>query len=469
MGVLDSLQPKRVFKYFEDICQIPHGSGNMEQISNYCINFATSHNLQYYTDSYYNVVIKKSASKGYENHPPIILQGHLDMVCEAVAGVEFDFENSPLNLEIDGDFIKAKDTTLGGDDGIAVAMILAILEDDSLSHPAIEAVFTTDEETGLFGAQGLDTSVLSASNLINIDSETMGVLTVSCAGGARADLRLSFDFDECEMPCYQVTVGGLIGGHSGAEINKGGLNANKVMGQFLASLSSYQIGCINGGSKDNVITKECVCLVATDDDINKKATDFVNNNKNEVDKDLFIKIAKASPCPVFNKENSVKLVDLINRLPYGVIKMSEEIENLVQTSLNMGVVATNDNNINISFSVRSSVTNEKEQLIEKLEEISKQFGAQFSTYGHYPAWQYKKESKLRDIMAQSYVDLFNTPVKIEAIHAGLECGMFSQKIDNFDAVSIGPDLYDIHTPDEKLSIKSVEKCYNYLIEILKRL
>lgn len=469
MRVLSNLEPYDVFKYFEDICLIPHASGNMEQINKYCIDFAKKHNLEYYTDSLLNVVIKKPASAGYENHPPIILQGHLDMVCEAAPGVEFDFESSPLNLEIDGDFIKSKGTTLGGDDGIAVAMILAILENKNLSHPKIEAVFTTDEETGLFGAQGLDTKVLDASNLINIDSEKMGVLTVSCAGGARADLSLSFSFSKCDMPYYKIKVGGLIGGHSGAEIDKRGLNANKVMGEFLGTLNSYQIAYINGGTKDNVITKECECVVATDDDISKKADLFVKENKNETDKDLFIDISACSEMPVFSESDSKKAVSLINALPYGVIKMSKDIENLVQTSLNMGIIKTEENCLHISFSVRSSVKDEKQELLDRLNIIAKQIGASFSTHGHYPAWQYKKDSKLRDIMAKTYLDLFDVPVKIEAIHAGLECGMFSEKIKNFDAVSIGPDLYDIHTPDERLSVTSVKNCYKYLTAIMKNL
>lgn len=470
MRVLSNLAPKDVFAYFEDICNIPHGSGNMDKISKYCIDFAEKHELEYYTDSLHNVVIRKPATDGYELHDTVILQGHLDMVCEKLPDVNFDFEKDALQLKVDGDFICAEGTTLGGDDGIAVAMILSILADDSISHPKIEAVFTTDEETGMFGAEELDVTALSGKKLINIDSEQMGVITVGCAGGARADICVPLKRAANDKPCYEITLGGLIGGHSGVDINKGRLNANKLMGELLSAVKiPFNIVSVAGGAKDNVITRECKCIIATD----RYSGDFCDciiSKKPESEPDLFIEVkAVDTSDTVFDSESTERIVALINELPYGIIKMSPDIDGLVQTSLNLGVLKCEDCSAFASFGVRSSVGADKTQLLECLKAICDKFSGEFNEYGHYPAWEYRKNSPLRDVMENVYSDMFGKKPQIEIIHAGLECGLFASKISDFDAVSIGPDLYDIHTARERLSVSSTKSLYEYILRSLERL
>ncbi len=470
MGILSNLSPADVFKYFEDICNIPHGSGNMSKISEFCVNFAKTHKLDFYNDKFHNVIIRKPASVGYESHPTVILQGHLDMVCEKLPEIDFDFDNDGLNLIVDGDFIYADGTTLGGDDGIAVAMILSILADDSLKHPAIEAVFTTDEETGMFGAEGLDVTQLKGSKLINIDSEQMGTITAGCAGGARADITLPLSCVINNKSCFEITVGGLVGGHSGVDINKGRMNANKLMGVLLSEINSgFKIVSIAGGNKDNVITRECKCIIAADKldfDLNK----FINANKTESESDLYVEIKSAVISHfAFDDNSTVKLIDFINELPFGIVKMSEDIDGLVQTSLNLGVLRSDENSVFVSFGLRSSVVGEKIGMVNNLKAISDKFGGRFNEYGHYPAWEYRKESPLRDTLVAVYSDMFGDKPQIEIIHAGLECGLFASKIADFDAVSIGPDLYDIHTARERLSISSTAQLYDYIIKVLENL
>ncbi len=469
MKILSSLEPKEVFKYFEDICAIPHGSGNTKAISDYCVEFAKQYGLEYVQDGLNNIIIKKPATKGYEKHPSVILQGHLDMVCESK--IPFDFATSPLNLRTDGEWIWADGTTLGADDGIAVAMILAILSDNTLQHPDIEAVFTVDEETGMFGAAALDYSLLKSNTMINIDSENEGVLTVSCAGGAHVDLALPLSPKTEKAYCKKITVGGLIGGHSGVEIDKGRLNANKVMANFLKSLNApFRIAQYAGGSKDNAITRECVCYISTDTDLRSLAQIFEEANRTNEDKDLTVEISdNTEQREVYSCQDSLKIVNLISALPYGVIKMSEEINGLVETSLNIGVVDISENVLHCRFAVRSSVPEEKEKLINKLTDIIEKFNGKANVSGEYPAWVFCKDSRLQGIMKHVYKDLFGSEIKVEAIHAGLECGLFCEKIKSFDAVSVGPDMENIHTPAERLSVKSTKSTYQYICETLKKL
>ncbi|MBQ6893348.1 MAG: aminoacyl-histidine dipeptidase [Clostridia bacterium] len=470
MGILEGLCPARVMHYFEEICKIPHGSGNTDMISDYCVNFAKSLGLEVLKDAHNNVIIKKPASAGYEAHQTVILQGHLDMVCEKDADCPINFEKDGLNLKVDGDFIYAEGTTLGGDDGIAIAMAMAVLEDNSLCHPPIEALFTTDEETGMYGAEGLDASVLKGKTLINIDSEEEGILTVGCAGGARVDIRLPLVTGNSDMPCYRVTVGGLKGGHSGVEIDKGRLNSNITMGRFLNSLPfNYTIGDIRGGQKDNAIPRETVAVVFCDGDIQNAADSFVKDNRIDTDTGLLITVERIDNTVCFDNESSKKMTSFLCQVPNGIQVMSKDIEGLVQTSLNMGVLEIKDNTLHMTFAVRSSVNSEKYELLEKLEQLTKDFGGAYSSHAHYPAWEYRKVSPLRDTMVAVYKKLYGKAPKIVAIHAGLECGLFSEKIDGLDAVSFGPNLYDIHTSRERMSISSVGRTYEYLLEILRSL
>lgn len=471
MRVLSNIKPEAVFYYFEDICSIPHGSGNTKQISDYCVNFAIEHGLDCFTDNLNNVIIRKPASAGYELHPTVILQGHLDMVCEKLPDCDINFETDSLSIATDGDYIYAKGTTLGGDDGIAIAMILAILADNSIIHPEIEAVFTVDEETGMFGAEALDTSVLRGQTLINLDSEQMGVITVSCAGGARADLTVPLTRKKINSPCYQITVGGLIGGHSGTEINRGRLNANKLMGELLSNITvPYSIVSVDGGNKDNVIPRECRCVISTTENGKIGVNEFIESHKCDFEPNLTISVNPVEQHDsAFDYDSTRKLVEFINVLPNGVIRMSDDIDMLVQTSLNLGVLRSNETDINASFAVRSSVSSDKAELIRLLHDICNTFGGSFNEYGHYPAWEYRKQSRLRNTMVDVYTDMFGEKPQIEAIHAGLECGIFASRIKNFDAVSIGPNLYDIHTARERLSISSTKALYEYLIQVLIKL
>ncbi len=470
MRILENLKPARVFHYFEDICAIPHGSGNTDKISEYCVEFAKTHSLEWTKDEYNNVIIKKPASNGYEGHPAVILQGHLDMVCEKEPSLDKDFLTEGLDITAEGDFIFAKGTTLGGDDGIAVAMVLAILEDESLAHPPIEALFTTDEETGMFGAEGLDVSSLLGKALINIDSEEEGILTVGCAGGARADIKIPLKNGSCDMPCYKVTVCGLKGGHSGAEIDKGRLNSNVVMGKFINSFSfNYNIGDVFGGLKDNAIPRETTAFVFTNGDIGKEAGAFVLANKVDTDNGLDITVEKCECGVCFDEESSKKIAEFLSIVPNGIISMSRDIEGLVQTSLNLGVLKVEECTLSATFATRSSVNAEKIELLARLEKVASDFGGEYKSHSHYPAWEYRKNSPLRDTMANVYKKLYGKEPVIAAIHAGLECGLFCEKIDGLDAVSFGPNLYDIHTTEERLSISSVEKTFNYLTEILRSL
>lgn len=460
----------RVFEIFEKICSIPHGSGNMERISKFCIDFAENLGLEWHTDELHNVIIKKPASVGYENHKSVILQGHLDMVCEKDPEVEIDFDIDPIRMISDGDFISADGTTLGGDDGIAVAMILSIFEDNTLFHPPLEAVFTVDEETGMYGAQGLDTSLLSGKMLINIDSEEEGVLTVGCAGGARVEIALPLSPAPNKKNCYRITVTGLKGGHSGVDIDKGGLNANKVMGELLGSFHDYNIVDLYGGLKDNAIPRESICVIASDFDPSCYAEQFLSSVDKCSDNGLTVTVEETDMSEVAFDDDSIKsLVDLLNSVPNGIIAMDKHLPNLVETSLNLGILTVGDDKARLSFAVRSSVNDAKNELIDRLEGIAVSFGADFETYGHYPPWEYSEDSPLRDVMISTYEEMYDNKPQVVTIHAGLECGVLSSKIQGLDCVSFGPDMFGIHTSRERLTISSVKRTYAYLCNVLTNL
>ncbi|MBQ1965183.1 MAG: aminoacyl-histidine dipeptidase [Clostridia bacterium] len=471
MSVLHSFAPQRVLYYFEELCKIPHGSGDTKKISDYCVSVANNLGLWVRQDQFNNVIIKKPASAGYEHHPAVILQGHLDMVCEKDPDCDLDFAKDGLRLSTDGEWIFAKGTTLGGDDGIAVAMALAVLEDDSLAHPPIEAVFTTDEETGMYGAQGIDVSDLEGTILLNIDSECEGVLTVSCAGGARAELTVPLTQTENALPCKKVSFRGLRGGHSGVEIDKGRINADILMGEFLNRLPlPYALVSLEGGTKDNAIPAHSQCILATSEDMTAFAESFAAEHRPETDGGLVIEITDANPSNLcFDETSTRRAAEFLTSLPNGIQSMSKDIEGLVQTSLNLGQLRTDSQTLTATFSVRSSVEEEKKALLQQLNRITLSFGGTFDARGDYPAWEYKQDSVLRDTMTRIYQERYGTSPVVEAIHAGLECGFFCQKIPGLDAVSFGPDMRDIHTPREKLSIPSVKRTYEYLCHILKEL
>ena len=478
-GILSNLEPKKVFEYFEIISSIPRGSGKTEKISDYCESFAKEKGLRYHRDEIGNVVIFKNGSAGRENEEPVILQGHLDMVCEKENGCNIDFDNDGLSLAVDGDFVYAQGTTLGGDDGIAVAMCLALLDSNEYSHPPVEVVFTVDEETGMFGAEALDTSILGGKRMINIDSENEGVLWVSCAGGARIDIESPFARENNAGNCIEITVGGLHGGHSGAEIHVGYANASVLMGRLLSKLSeSFELSLvsINGGTKDNAITRENIAVISTDgnsDEIKSAINETELEFKAEfssTDPDLFVKADSInSELAAINKETTQNIIALLNELPYGVMAMSDEIEGLVETSLNLGTLRTAESSVHFGYSVRSSKDDDKEKLLEKLVDIAKNHSATSRISGIYPGWAFKKDSPLQQIMAEVYKNIYGKDMLVTAIHAGLECGLFCGKISGLDCVSLGPDLFDIHTPSERMSISSVKRVWEYLLCVLEKL
>ena len=477
MRVLENIEPKRVFEIFEDFTKIPHGSGNTDKISKYCENFAKERNLFYIRDKAGNVFIRKEAAKGYENSTPVILQGHLDMVCEKEEECEVDFEKDALSISVNGDFVSANGTTLGADNGLCAAMILALLEDETLKAPKIEAVFTTDEETGMDGATFFDTKILSSNKMINLDSEDEGIFTVSCAGGARAKIEIFTKREMLAAPCYNLKIDGLSGGHSGVEIIKGGANASVLMARVLSKLSEEELFLlcdIKGGSKDNAITTLCEAKILCDADL----SDFILETENELkeelkDTDPFLslsieKISEDEEVSVISREDTERAVSLLQLFPQGVIKMSEDIKGLVQTSLNLGILNSNEEKITVGFSIRSSVSAEKEKIKSYLKNLCDIYGAEISFSGEYPAWEYKKDSELREKMIETFEKVYGYLPKVEAIHAGLECGIFAGKIENLDCVSCGPQIFDIHTPKEKFSISSAQKFYLFLKKYLEK-
>ena len=477
--MLEHLQPERVFYYFERMCEIPHGSGNTKQISDFCVDFAKEQGLEYYQDADNNIIIIKEASAGYEMSEPVILQGHLDMVCEKTADCTKDMEKEGLDVYIDGDFVRAKDTTLGGDNGIAVAMAMAILEDKTLSHPRVEAVFTVDEEIGLLGAGSIDVSPLKGKTMINIDSEDEGIFTVSCAGGNSTICRLPINKKGYEGVVYTLEITGCKGGHSGVEIDKGRSNAAVLMGRLLQDIqngASLQIVSVDGGLKDNAIPVQSKAVIVCDQEIVVKASveqmqSVFTNEYAGVDPDIQITFTREdkSKVNVMDETSTQKVICLLTCMPNGIQKMSMDIAGLVQTSLNIGIVETHEDYFRMSFCVRSSVDSEREMLNRRIGTLIKQLGGTMEIEGAYPGWEYKKDSRLRDLMVEVFKDQYGKEPTVEAIHAGLECGMFAGKIPGLDCVSIGPNLDQIHTVRENMSISSVQRVYEFVLEVLKRM
>ncbi|MEF2838172.1 MAG: aminoacyl-histidine dipeptidase [Oscillospiraceae bacterium] len=475
---LAGLEPASVFGYFEEICAIPHGSRNTRMISDYLVNFAKAHDLRYIQDEADNVIIFGDATPGYEDHPAVILQGHMDMVCEKDADCPIDMATQGLDVTHDGKFVFAKGTTLGADNGIAVAMGMAILADKTIPHPPIELLITSDEEIGLLGAAAVDLSELKGRALINLDSEGEGVFTVSCAGGCTATISLPVERRAVYGPCIRLVVDGLKSGHSGADIHRNRANANKVMGEFMSRIQKLMPLCLTslaGGAKDNVIPGSCqATLVAMGINL-ERINDIAEQLQSEIREQYDEPEASVQAFDVdalggnsLSTESTAKVISLLCAAPNGVQAWSKDIEGLVQTSLNMGVVKLGDR-MNVTLSVRSSVNSEKLELLQQLHKLADMFEAGYTEDGAYPAWEYKKESRLRDIMVSTYKDMFDRDAKVEAIHAGLECGLFTEKLPGLDCVSIGPQMHDIHTSRERLEIGSTQRTWEFLLAVLKNL
>ena len=480
MRVLENLEPKKVFYYFEEICSIPHGSGNLDGISSYLARFAQDRGLFHVRDASNNVIIVKEASAGYESVPPIILQGHMDMVAVKKNDCDIDLEKDPLRLKVEGDLIRAEGTSLGGDDGIAVAYILAILDSGDIMHPRIEAVLTTDEEVGMEGATAIDLSMLCAKRMLNIDSEEEGILLTSCAGGMRTDCHIPVTRETDQGGIFlKVSVGGLLGGHSGTEIDKEHSNAIKLLGITLQQIHSkipFKLADINGGEKDNAIPREASAVVCIAKD---NRNDFIEelkrieteekNEKKSKEKHLCIKAeeAECSAESVMDNNSTDRVLAFLVLLPNGVQAMSADIEGLVETSLNVGILRTCDSEVIASSAIRSAIETAKHKVNLQLQTLTKTFGGYTETHGEYPGWQFDPESKLRSDMVRIYRELLGMEVRVEALHAGLECGIMISKIPGLDCVSFGPDIFDIHTTEERLSISSTARMWDYLLEILK--
>lgn len=476
---LAGLEPAAVFSYFEQICKIPHGSRNTKMISDYLVAFAKEHGIRYFQDELNNVVMFQEGTCGMEDHAPVILQGHMDMVCEKDEDRAIDMDTQGLDIDHDGTYVFAKGTTLGGDDGIAVAYALAILANKTIPHPPLEVIFTVDEEIGMEGAAGVDLSELKGRTLINVDSEEEGIFTVSCAGGARGTITLPVSRRAVYGPCVRLIVDGLQGGHSGVEIHKNRANANKVMGELLSRIQGLMPLCLtklSGGSKDNAIPRSCtVTLVAMGshiERINEVTAQLQQQIREEYDEPeavIYGDDVDAFGGNALSTADSAKVIALLCAAPNGVQAWSRDIDGLVQTSLNLGVAKLDKEELRLTFSVRSSVNQEKRDLLARLEELAKFNDGSYSQMGDYPAWEYKKESRLRDTMVEAYQRLYGKEPQVVAIHAGLECGLLCDKLPGLDCVSIGPDMKDIHTSRERLDIASTKRTWEFLLEVLKSL
>ncbi len=479
MNKLNSLEPQRVFHYFEEIAGIPHGSGDMVKIADYCVDFAKKHSFEYYRDNANNVVIYKKGTAGRENMEPVILQGHLDMVCQQTEDRSIDFTAEGLDLLVDGDFVSARGTTLGADNGIAVAMVLAILESDTLPHPPIEAVFTTDEEIGMVGAMALDMRVLRGRKMVNIDAEEDESMTVSCAGGS--DFQALLPLTRITQKGTEITIilKNLQGGHSGVEIDKGRVNANMLAGRFLGYMTktaSFSIISIDGGDKGNAIPNLCKIRLCANEakEFIANANDYLNTIKEEIsarEKDFSfeISVGEYAEHNVFEPAIQGNLTYALLCAPNGIVEMSAEINGLVETSLNLGVLKTCDNEILFHFTLRSNKKSAIEFLESRLTAFFSAIPCQIKTFGHYPAWEFNSNSTLQGDYISAYKAVTSNEPAIEAIHAGLECGVFSSALSGLDCIAIGPQLFDVHTVREKMSISSVQKIYKILTTLLQNI
>ena len=478
MAVLGGLEPQRVFHWFEEICRIPHGSGHTKALSDYLVSFAEKRGLAVRQDALGNVIMKKPATPGYESAPAVLLQGHMDMVCEKEPGCEKDMDTQGLDLAVDGDTVYAVGTTLGADDGIAVAMILALLESEELPHPALEAVLTVDEETGMTGASGIDVSDLRSRLLINLDSEVEGIFTAGCAGGAMSRISLPVKREAFAGELCEITVSGLTGGHSGIEIDQGRANADVLLGRVLYAVSraaAMRMVSVAGGNMDNAIptTATAVLMVESREEAAAacRAMEAVFRREYAVaDGNVTVEISplQAGPLPM-DADSTRRVLTLLQCAPNGVQEMSREVEGMVQTSLNLGILTTTEGGVQASFCVRGNINSQKEMLLHRLELLGEALGGTYSVSGVYPAWEYRADSPLRSLMSEIFAEQYGHAPTVEVIHAGVECGLLADKLPGLDCVSIGPDLTQIHTPRERMHIASVRRTWALVTETLRRI
>lgn len=468
---------KNVIEYFENICKIPHGSGNTSELAAYCCKIAEKNGLWYHMDSNGNVTVKKPPSNGMENCPTVIIQGHLDMVCAKKADSGFDFEKSGIELVKNGDYISAKDTTLGADDGVAVAYALALMEDNSIACPPLEIVLTSEEEVGMTGAENFDTSDLKGKKLINIDSDREGIFTVSCAGGVNVNAVLKYKAESDDGVLCRVKLSGFKGGHSGTEINTGVLNANKIMGEILHKLQKIgiRLADIDGGDKPNAIAAYSQAAFLTEQGSESEVKDtilqtFQAFKKKAVSADFGmvceISFEPSDGVRVMNESDTCSICEFLGCVPNGVVGMDENIEGLVKTSLNLGTIRSGGDSAEIILSLRSSDNADLKKLENKIKTLAEKFGFEACSEGAHPAWEYAGESELLKIMTDVYYGKYGEKPTVTSIHAGLECAVFADKIKGLEAISIGPDIYDIHTVNERVSVSSLNRVWEYLKDVL---
>ncbi len=478
--ILKGLQPELVFKNFETLTKIPRGSGNEKAVSDYLVSFAKGLNLEVTQDKSLNVIIKKPGTKGHEKSKNVILQGHMDMVCVKKDDIEFDFEKDAIPILVDKDMIKTKGTTLGADNGIAVSMSMAILESKELEHPPLTVLITVEEETGMGGVKHLDKNAVNGDILINLDSEEEGVFLASCAGGARNVINLPIEYKDLnkELDAYEISISGLLGGHSGAEIDKNRGNAIKLMGRLLDGLNEavgIDISNIIGGEKMNAIPKMAKSIVLIDkqkfnqfkETIDLYQQVFTNEYK-VADPEILLTFKKIeNSTQVINDTTKNKLIAILRLIPCGVQTMSSNIKGLVESSNNIGILEMKDKEIIISSAIRSSVRSLKYEINNRIKFICELVGATMELVADYPAWEYKENSPIRELMLKVYKQMYKSDAEVKAIHAGLECGYLKEKIGDIDMISMGPNIYDVHTPEEHISISSIKKVYEFLCEVLR--
>ena len=483
---IEKLYPEKVFHYFAEISKIPRASKKEKEISDWLVKFAKERKLKVIQDEHYNVIIKKKATEGYEDFSPLILQGHMDMVWEKNKDTEFDFSTQGIELVIDGDFLKANGTTLGADNGIAVAYALAILDSDDIKHPALEVVITTDEEDGMSGVANLDFDEFDGKTLINLDTEEYGEVYVSSAGGTRTETKFIFETKKIGngYTPISIEVKGLSGGHSGAEIHKNLGNSIKILSEVLYHLSKrYEMSLIHidGGGKVNAIPREAVAEIAVKldgdsiDELKKLAGLAFEN----ILKDF--KVSDKSPILAIEKieeknlgislGDTLNIINFLHEVPNGVLEMSKHIEGLVETSINIGFISTEivDGNVKIRIKslARSMANDPLNKLVEEITDLTRKHDANIKIVASNPSWEYKEDSKIRELIAKSFKEITGNEPVIKAIHAGLECGVFTQNIKGADVVSIGPNIYGAHTPEERMDIKSVGETWEWLLKILE--
>lgn len=479
---ISGYKPEKLFHFFEDISAIPRESRHEKRISDFLVTFARERNLWVYQDDVYNVIIKKPASAGAEDAPAVMMQGHIDMVCDKLAGVEHDFATDGIDLVVKDGILTANGTTLGADNGVAVALMMMVLDDDSLVHPAIECVFTTDEETGLVGAENLDKSQIDARIMINLDSEEEGVATVSCAGGVVATCTRPVAREHKTGVTLTLEISGLLGGHSGSDIHLERGNANLLMARIVERLMAAgdaSLVSFNGGTKDNAITREnTAVLVYADEAAAQAAAEAARGIVADIAAELevfdpgftcAVTVAGGAEVEAMADADALALIRALRLAPNGVMRRNVAADDAVEVSSNIGVVQVTEDQIKFLLSPRSSIKSLQDDVKDRIQILADVLGFDVVFEYEYPGWSYAEHSAVRDVFCESYRELFGTELKIESIHAGLECGLFADALPGLDAIAVGPQLADVHTPDEHMDLASFERFYVLLVDVLRRL